>query len=324
MRLPTARLFVVLVALAMIIIPNLPQAQTAEINIMAGPPQSTSLSLAQDVRDMGASCGIDMTIHQSSGALDNLLAVKSRRFTQMGIIQSDVLEYLKTYEPDVPDIADAMRGIKVAFPLYQQEVQILARKDITSFADLEGKLVAIGDPESGTFLTATVILDLSGFENLTRLPQNPDTALPALIAGDIDALFFVDGVPSPVFAGNDFDASNLHIVSIDDPVLSAVYEPAMIEAGTYPFVVKDTPTVAVRAVMLAFDYRQGRNNYNTINCRAVSSVSNLIAQKLPELRETGHPKWNEVDPAASFEDWSLSNCSNRGLQQNRALACEAN
>lgn len=298
------------------------RAQTAEINIMAGPSKSTSLEITEELQEVGQSCGVEMTIYQSSGALDNLLAVKKRRNTQFGVIQSDVLEYLRTYEPDVPDIERAMRGITVAFPLYPQEVQVLARKEIETFADLAGKRVAIGDQESGTFLTATVILDLSALSDVVRIAENPDTALEALVLGEIDALFFVDGAPSPVFGESSIDFSQIHLLAIDDPVLAAVYEPAVIGADTYSFMEQDVSTVAVRAVMLAYDYAPARNRYNEANCNAVSQVTNLVAQKLGELQENGHPKWREVDPSASFGDWKTARCAEQGITRGRPLSCE--
>ncbi len=297
------------------------RAQTAEINIMAGPNKSTSLEITEELQEIGQSCGVEMTVYQSSGALDNLLAVKKRRNTQFGVIQSDVLEYLRTYEPDVPDIERAMRGITVAFPLYPQEVQVLARKDIASFADLAGKRVAIGDQESGTFLTATVILDLSAISDVVRIAENPDTALGALERGEIDALFFVDGAPSPVFAEESIDFSEIHLLPIDDPVLAAVYEPATIAADTYSFMDSDVSTVAVRAVMLAYDYAPSRNRYNEANCNAVSQVTNLVAQKLGDLKANGHPKWTEVDPSATFGDWKTARCAEQGISRGRTLTC---
>lgn len=297
-------------------------AQNAEINIMAGPAQSTSLKITEELQEIGNSCGIDMTVHQSSGALDNLLAVKSRRNTQFGVIQSDVLEYLRTYEPDVPDIERAMRGITVAFPLYPQEVQILVRDDIASMQDLDGKRIAIGDEESGTFLTATVILDLSGLSNAIRVAENPDTALQMLRNSEIDALFFVDGAPSPVFEGAQEDFEGIKLLPIDDPVLAAVYEPATIAAGTYNFVEQDVTTVAVRAIMLAFDYVAERNRYNRVNCTAVNQVTNLLTQKLDELRKNGHSKWNEVDPQSEFRDWRRARCAARVLAVPQPLTCE--
>ncbi len=300
----------------------LAMAQTAEINLMAGPNQSTSLRIAQDLRETGSSCGLDISIHQSSGALDNLLAVKERRYTQFGLIQSDVLEYLRTYQPDVPDIERAMRGITVAFPLYQQEVQILASKEISSLQDLQGKRVAIGNSESGTFLTATVILDLAGLNDVVRLAENPDTALGSLVAGDIDALFFVDGAPSPLFQAGDIDPNVLHLVPIDDPILAAVYTPALIKAGTYPFLEDDISTVSVQAILLAFDYATERNRYNTLNCNAVSSVTNLVTQNLDNLRSTGHPKWTEVSPNSTFEDWPVARCVAFALSSPRTLSCD--
>ena len=297
-------------------------AQSAPVNIMAGPAKSTILQVGREIGDLAKSCRMQTRVYESSGALDNLLAVKKRTYTQFGIIQYDVLEYLHTYEPDVPDISNALRGIKVAFPLFPQEVHVLALGSIASLADLEGKIVSIGDRDSGTFLTATVMLDLLKTAPAEKREMSPTDALAALKKGEIDAMFFVDGAPSPLFADPEIKLAGLHLLPVQNEILEAVYETAVIPQDTYLFMTEDVPAVTVRAIMIAYDYvPKGRNRYNTANCNMVARVSHLVREYLDDLRETGHPKWAEVDPAAPVADFDVSICAGRGLEQDIPLTC---
>ena len=44
-----------------------------------------------------------------------------------------------------------------------------------------------------------------------------------------------------------------------EPVLTAVYTPAEMAAGTYPFVTEPVPVVAVKAVLVTYDFEPERN-----------------------------------------------------------------
>lgn len=298
-------------------------AQTAPVNIMAGPEKSSVLQAGNELGDLARRCGLDTTVHESSGALDNLLAVKGRTYTQFGIIQYDVLEYLHTYQPDVPDISRALRGIKVAFPMFSQEVHVLALDGIETLNDLEGKVVSIGDRDSGTFLTATVMLDLIAAVPAEKRELSPVDALGALKRGEIDAMFFVDAAPSPLFSDVEIKLAGLKLLPVTDPILQAVYETGSIPANTYVFNTEDVPVVSVRAVMIAYDYvPKGRNRYNTANCNMVAAISSIVQSNLDELRENGHPKWDDVDPTKLVQDFDVSVCAGRGIEQGVELTCQ--
>ena len=133
---------------------NLAGAQEFERNIMTGGPTGTYIQIGRDIAGLGAQCGLTLNVVESAGSLENFIGVRKRRNTQFGIVQSDVLEYLKTFEKGDAEVQDAVRGVKIMFPLYDEEVHVLARADIAGVRDLAGKKVAVGVQDSGTFLTA--------------------------------------------------------------------------------------------------------------------------------------------------------------------------
>ena len=135
-----------------------------------------------------------------------------------------------------------------------------------------------------------------------------------MAAGEVDAFFHVDGAPSPLLKTAEFDPEAVHILPMEDPVLNAAYRPSVIRQSTYPFVQEPVPVVAVESVLLTYNYiNQGRNRYNTDNCRMVSDVTSLIAQNINALAATGHPKWAEVDLSFEVADWLYAGCAERGL-----------
>jgi hypothetical protein len=260
-------------------------------------------------------------VRESAGSLENFLGVRKRRFTQFGIVQSDVLEYLRTYASDDPDIARAIAGVRIAFPLYNEEVHVLAANDIPDLKGLAGKRVAVGVQDSGTFLTASLVLDLAQVDVAERLTINADESLQQLLAGNIDAFFYVAGAPTAIFDDPAITADRFHLLPLADPVLQAVYLPATIAGGIYPFQPEPVDLIAVKAVLMTYEYDPGRNPYHRESCQAVTDISHLVLTRFGELLETGHPKWQQVDLNDIPPGWEVGNCVNRGLQATYRLDC---
>ncbi len=299
------------------------QAQQLERNILTGGPSGTYIKFGRDIAGLAAGCGITLNVHESAGSLENFLGVRNRPQTQFGIVQSDVLEYMKTYAAGDPAIARALSGVRIAFPLYNEEVHILARKDIPDLAGLAGKRVAIGVQDSGTFLTASLILDLAKVQPSERLMIGPNDSLSELLAGRIDAFFYVAGAPTELFNSARIDPDAFHLLPITDPVLKSVYVPAQILGGTYPFQPDPVDVVAVKAVLMTYEYDSRRNAYHRASCRAVAEISHLILTQIDELKASGHPKWKSVELGAIPPGWDIGGCVNDGLAPDFEMQCKA-
>ncbi|MGF0538145.1 TAXI family TRAP transporter solute-binding subunit [Agrobacterium sp. ES01] len=305
------------------VMPSAAQSQAAEFerNIMTGGPTGTYIRIGRDIASLGAECGLTLNVVETAGSLENFVGVRNRRNTQFGIVQSDVLEYLKTFEANDAEVQDAVRGVRIMFPLYNEEVHILAKTGIADIRDLAGKKVAVGVKDSGTYLTASLILDILQVKDADRIAINPDQALPKLQSGEIDAFFYVAGAPASLFAKAHIDPSKFHLLPITDTPLLATYTKAEIPAGTYPFQKDAVDLVAVKAVLMTFDYDPKRNAYHRQSCSTVSDFSNLILNGLDTLKETGHPKWSSVDLTALPPGWQVGSCVKAGLALNYAPQC---
>src|SRR5690606_40862944 len=106
-----------------------------EHNIMTGGTTGTYIRIGKDIAGLGAQCGLTLKVVESAGSLENFVGVRNRRNTQFGIVQSDLLEYLKTFEANDPEVQDAVRGVRIMFPLYNEEVHVLARTEISSLTE---------------------------------------------------------------------------------------------------------------------------------------------------------------------------------------------
>ena len=294
-----------------------------EKNIMTGGPQGTYIQIGRDVAALGKTCGLTLNVKESAGSLENFVGVRNSKNTQFGIVQSDVLEYLKTFEADDPEVQQAVRGVRIMFPLYNEEIHVLARTDIKDMGDLAGKKVAVGVKDSGTFLTSSLILDILQVKTGERVPLNPDAALPKLLAGEIDAFFYVAGAPAALFKNNPIDGAKFHLVPITEAPLLATYTQSRIDAGTYTFQKEPVELIAVKAVMMTYDYDIKRNAYQRESCKAVSEFSSLILNNLDTLQATGHPKWKDVDLTALPPGWQVGVCVKAGMALDYKPACTA-
>lgn len=299
------------------------QAQDAHLSIMTGAPTGTYIQIGRDLGNLMGQCGQTLEVVESAGSLENFLAVRQRPNTQFGIVQSDVLEYMQTFAGNDPAVARATAGVRIAFPLYEEEVHILARRDIAGLDDLAGKRVAIGVENSGTFLTASLILSLAGVEPAEKVLVNPDAALPQLKAGEIDAFFYVAGAPASLYTEGEIDGERFHLLPIDDPTLQAVYSQSTLAAGTYGFQKDPVDLVAVKAVLMTYEYDPSGNSYHRASCQGVSDLSNLILTGIDKLRAEGHPKWKGVDLTDIPPGWDIGACVNRGLDPAYQPHCTA-
>lgn len=297
------------------------KAQGVERNILTGGSTGTYIQIGRDLAREAAACGFTLNVVESAGSLENFLGVRQRRHTQFGIVQSDVLEYFRTYAADDPAIARAIFGVRIAYPLYNEEVHILANRDIADLQGLAGKRVAIGVEDSGTFLTASLMLDLAGVETATRETIAAGPALDALLAGEIDAFFYVAGAPASLFQSDLIDPARHHLLPIRDETLQQVYSPTQIAGDVYAFQTEPVDVVAVKAVLMTYEYDESRNRYHSASCKAVSDLSNVVLTRFDDLQATGHPKWKDVDLNDIPPGWEVSSCVNQGISKDYSLNC---
>lgn len=224
-------------------------------NAISNPPGSRPC-------DRGGSCGVPglIAVAQSTGgSVANVKAVESG-LMDMALSQADVAywSYYGTgaFEGDQP--RESLRAIANLFP---ESIHVVARADagIETLADLRGKRVSVGGPDSGSRIDARLILTAYGlrFSEMTLLEMELEPSTDAIVAGEIDAFFLVSGAPA--LAVQDLaERADLAFVPINGPIadkLSKIFPfftKGMIPQGVYG----DNPltmTLDVGALLLVRD-----------------------------------------------------------------------
>src|SRR6185295_6137655 len=133
-----------------------------------------------------------------------------------------------------------------------------------------------------------------------------DEALAALKAGRIDAMFYVAGYPVKLLSEGVTEADGLALIPITNKSITEFYTRTEIPAATYAWQPQALNTVAVKAVMISFDFRRK-------DCDIIGQFAQAISTNLPWLVKNGHPKWKSVDLDAPLKGWEQYDCVSRRL-----------
>jgi TRAP transporter TAXI family solute receptor len=285
-----------------------------DMGMVTGSTKGTYYQFGLNLADLLKPRGIKLRVDESAGSIQNVYAVYKTPNTQLGIVQSDVLAFVAKIGTD-PVMKKIAEKTKLVFPLYNEEVHLLVRGNIKDFDGLEDRVVAIGAEGSGVYLTARLLFETSGVEPSEMLPVGPLEALALLKQGKIDAMFYVAGLPVKLFAEDVTAADRLSLVPITNRNILEFYPAVQIPAKTYAWQDKAIDTVAVKAVLISYDFRGG-------NCGNVGRAARILYDNLEWLRENGHPKWKVVDLSAPLKGWQQYDCVAKALPQAKRRAPE--
>jgi TRAP transporter TAXI family solute receptor len=275
------------------------RANAGTVGVVSGGVDGTYIRIAADlaaVLDDGDQLRVLAMI--GKGSVQNISDIEFLRGIDIGIVQSDVLAYAKR-ERLIPGVD---KSIQYIVKLYDEELHVLAGKDIAKVEDLAGKKVNIDLNGSGTAMTASLVLERLG---IAVEPTNFDQALALekLKQGEIAALAYVTGRPARLFNGIKTE-DGLHFLTVPmNPALLETYLPAQLKHEDYPALVPDgqaVDTVAVGAVMAVYTWAPETERYRKV-ARFVDAFFNNFDAFLKPPR---HPKWKEVNLAAQVPGWT--------------------
>ena len=278
-----------------------------ELGVITGGEKGTYYQFGLNLQRLGKEKGFDLSVYNSKGSIENVFAVYQKPNTQMGIVQSDVLAFVARVQSD-PVLKRIAKKTKMVFPLYNEEIHILGRKEITDFDDLTDRRVAIGREGSGTYLTARLLFKVSEVQPKEMVLIDTDEALAALKAGQIDAMFYVAGYPVKLLSEGVTAADNFALIPITNKSITEFYPRAEIPGGTYPWQPQTLSTVAVKAVLISFDFRRR-------DCDVVGQFAQMVSTNLPWLVRNGHPKWKSVDLDTPLKGWEQYDCVAKYLRK---------
>ena len=238
---------------------------------------------------------IPIVTYGAASNLDDLLYLRS---VDVAVTQADVFEYFRTQRK----ISNLEYRVNYIIRLPVSEMHVLARSDITSIEDLRGKKVNFGPAGSASSLTGTIVFQRLGVQVEQVLYDNP-TALQKLKTGELAALVRVIGKPIDFFAKIPAN-SGLRFVPIPfSKTFADYYTVGELTNKEYPTLIPEAQsvdTIATPAVLAVFNWSKGNDRYR----RTERFVERLFTNWDKFREPTRHPKWRDVNLAATVPGWT--------------------
>jgi TRAP-type uncharacterized transport system substrate-binding protein len=245
----------------------------------------------------------------SYGAASNLDDLLYLRGVDVAITQADVFEYFRT-QRKTPNLD---RRIHYLIRLPISEMHVLARTDIRSLEDLRGKKVNFGPAGTAASLTGSIVFQRLGIDVEQVLIDNP-SALQKIRSGEVAALVRVIGKPVDFFTKIPPN-SGLHLVPIPfSKSLADIYALGELTAKDYPSLIAEgdrVDTIAVPSVLAVYNWQKGTDRYR----RLERFTQNLFAKWEQFQKPPFHPKWREINLAATVPGWTRSGLAEEALQK---------
>jgi TRAP transporter TAXI family solute receptor len=241
-------------------------------------------------KDHGIRCSVEST----GGSIYNIKTIRAGEL-EFGVAQSDwqyhAYNGTSRFEED-----GAFEGLRAVFSVHPEPFTVVARADagISTFDDLKGKRVNIGNPGSGQRGTMEVLMEAKGwttddFALATELKAAEQSA--ALCDNQIDAMVYTVGHPSGSIQEATTACDSVLVEVSGDAVEGLVndnpyYRTATIPGGMYRGNDADTQTFGVGATFVSSD---------AVSEEAVYTVVKSVFENFDDFKGL-HPAFANLDP----------------------------
>jgi uncharacterized protein len=279
------------------------------VTIVSEPPSSYSRDLPDPIAQLAKTyAGMGLPRILPVVGLDpvrNARDLLHTRGIDLAIVNSDIAAYAE----NGAQLAGAPRRLRLIGSLYEKTVYVVANRSVTSFDDLNGGEVLVGDDDADSAITAQILIRiLAPGAKITVVGL--DKALEHVASGTAKALIMLVGPEDqrPVSIPPD---QGLHILSIPDlDAVSRIYDRVHIDNGRLPAQLGPgaVETVSVVKILASFDWRPTDWRYGF-----VVQFLKGFGPALQELRKTDPkglwagfdarrvpPGWLHFDPAQAL------------------------
>jgi TRAP-type uncharacterized transport system substrate-binding protein len=277
---------------------------------------STVLTTGQETGPRGE-VALRILLMVGKGGIQNVRDVLTLPGADIGIAPKILLDRLRASK----ELGDISKSLVYIALLFQEELHILARREIRTVADLAGKRVNLGEEDSSTDILARDILRRLGLQ-ATEINVDQNAAAEGMRNGDIAATVFITGKPArwlERYARED----GFHLVPV--PYASSLeqdYLPGTFTHQDYPNLIatdERIATLTVGSVLVASNSPRTSDRYQRLE-----TFVNAFFSRISEFESPArHPKWKEINIAAVWPGWTRFAPAERWLKQRRLAAPDA-
>jgi TRAP-type uncharacterized transport system substrate-binding protein len=274
------------------------------IGLISGSPNSddTYLQVANDLAEvLNDEDNLRILPIVGFGGPRNIRDVRYLRGVDIGLTQANILN---SFRRSNERMGMGQTESKIAYiaELFKEEVHLVARPNITSIEGLRGLKVNLDAKGSGTSYSMRDLFKALGIE-VEEVGMSQAEAMEKVKSGEIAGTALIAGKPVRSISKLT-GADRLHFVPIPYPgQLIGDYLPATLAHDDYPDLIatgETVDTVAVGAVLIAY-------NWPKTNVDRYRRVQRFVEAFFPRIadfqRPPRHPKWHDVNLAATLPGW---------------------
>lgn len=250
------------------------------------------------------------------GAGENAYDIRFLKGVDLGFVRTDTLDQLRQDKR----LKNIEQQIHYIAKLFNDEMHIIAPKSVRTISDLAGKRISFDVKGSGTDYSGRAMFREFGVA-VEGINVDQPTALEMLRNGEIEAVVSVAAKPVAFIASFD-PGERFHFVAAPYPdTMNEAYVPATLTRNDYPKFVGDeaVETVAVGTVLGVYNSPKGSPRYEKL----VRFVDAFFGKFDKFLAPPRHPKWREVNLAASVKGWRRFRPAQEWLDRHKEQEAEA-
>ncbi len=246
------------------------------------------------------------------GPVRNVVDILYLKAVDMGAVAAEVPEFYRL-QYGIPDIASRLRYIA---KLYNNEVHVVARQNVKSIFDLEGKRIS-AQTDVG-YYSAKVIFARLGLNATFDYRIDDAAAIQKIVDGSADAYITSTGKVFSLLRNVKNEDRALHLVTIPyDKRLQDTYLPTQLTGEDYPNLLapgESVDTVATSVLLASFNWPEKTERYNRV-AKFVDAFFSHIGEFYKPPR---HPKWKESSLSIVVPGWQRFKAAQDWLDANRA------
>jgi TRAP-type uncharacterized transport system substrate-binding protein len=277
------------------------QVNENTVGIISGSPSAddTYLRVANDLASvLNDSDKLRILPIVGIGGPQNIRDVRYLKGVDIGLTQLSVLNSFRSSNQMLGKYDDKIVYIA---KLFNEEVHLIATRDITSIEQLNGRKVNIDEVRSGTSQTMRDVFKRLGIKvEEVNVPQGQAFAM--LKAGQIAATAYVAGKSAGLISDMKFERG-MHFIPVPFPAeISTEYLPTDLTHDDYPDLIpagQSVQTIADEVVLIGFNWAKNTDRYRRVQKFVEAFFPKIDAFRKPPY----HPKWREVNPAVAIKGW---------------------
>jgi TRAP-type uncharacterized transport system substrate-binding protein len=268
------------------------------VGVEGGLLESTAIRIAAELQK-ALNDGDELRILPiiGSGATENLTDLLYLKGVDVSVTFSDVFDDFKR-SGEVKNIDQRVHYVS---QLFVAELHVLARPEIKSLKDLEGKKVGFNTRGAGPTTTGRILFERLGIK-VEPVFVNTSVGLEKMMTGEFAAILHTVGKPNDFFR-NIKPESGLHFIEVPyGPKFMDYYLPSELTSEDYPnFVPKGTriETLGIPAVLAVYNWPKDSDRFRRVERFIQYYFDRFDTFKGP----TYHPKWKEINLAANVPGW---------------------